>query len=371
MKTIHARLQTLIFTHGVNTSAATVAGKLRDLRGTRMIFRKRGTHMSRHAWEAAEGKRKADPDAKRAAADLKFRNKYLRYLRKEEKRLLNPPLSTLVEISTAAGNHWDRALQLKNLARLRSIATGKSCLPKKPDKITEGVLVAVDQKTAKKQGAEVIMRGLDATLQSCREPSYGKHQDAYTEWDRKGRPRSCRAIHDNFVRSFALISKEDRSAVSYICHNTQVFLVLPAGYIWEEDTNGLKAVDVSRRLVDYHPGASELLIKDAGLRIIEKLEKNREKRECMAAEAVVEAATCEGVFVCLADSLRAGNCKTGSEAFASRHGIDCRRHYHAPELLAIANGDASRVRLAVTAARLRHRRELERGYADLSEHLVS
>jgi hypothetical protein len=89
-----------------------------------------------------------------------------------------------------------------------------------------------------------------------------------------------------------------------------------------------------------------------------------------AAENAAEIAQNEGVFVCLADSIRAGNCKIGTLNFAERHRLDTSRHYTAIELLAQANGDAGRVRLAITAARFRHNQEMDRGYCDLSEHTV-
>ena len=63
----------------------------------------------------------------------------------------------------------------------------------------------------------------------------------------------------------------------------------------------------------------------------------------------------------LADSLAAGNCQAGSEQFARRHGLNPTRWYKPNELLAVANGDAQRVRLAVLAAVRRHDRLAEAG----------
>ena len=94
----------------------------------------------------------------------------------------------------------------------------------------------------------------------------------------------------------------------------------------------------------------------------------RETRQRMAAERAVEAAAVAGVYVCLADSIRAGNCRQGTLNFGQRHGLDPARHYSAPDLLAMANGDASRVRVAVTAARLRHEREMTAGVCELADH---
>lgn len=90
-----------------------------------------------------------------------------------------------------------------------------------------------------------------------------------------------------------------------------------------------------------------------------------------ALAATVDRGEAAGVYVCAADSVRAGNCRAGTESFATRHGLDTRRHYMAGELAALANGDAYRVRGAIIAALRRHRTEMTRGYAMLSEHLLS
>lgn len=91
-------------------------------------------------------------------------------------------------------------------------------------------------------------------------------------------------------------------------------------------------------------------------------------RESAVIAALVERGEADGVYVCLADSLRAGNCRAGSESYAARHNLDASRHYPAGDLRSIANGDAKFVRAAIIAAFRRHSREMRQGFALLSDH---
>lgn len=134
----------------------------------------------------------------------------------------------------------------------------------------------------------------------------------------------------------------------------------------DSDANGLR---LRIGPDDYHPSPDELRKWDvAGW--VARIRTNAETRRRLAAESAAEAAEAADVWVCIADSLRAGNCRAGTEQFAARHGLSTTAHYRAPQLLGIANGDYSRVRLAVKAACIRDRAERERGYAILSEHSV-
>lgn len=94
-------------------------------------------------------------------------------------------------------------------------------------------------------------------------------------------------------------------------------------------------------------------------------EENREQSEL---EAIIARGEAAGVYVCAADSYRAGNCRPGTASFAGRHNLEMTRHYTAGELLHLANGDARFVRAAVITALRRERRECEQGYAMLADH---
>lgn len=152
-------------------------------------------------------------------------------------------------------------------------------------------------------------------------------------------------------------------------------VIAPRGYRWETDSNGIRLVSLSDPQADYHPTAGELL---AGMRsVVAKLRENlRIRRESFKKQnkkqkqqaAAVKRAEREGATVCIADSIRAGNCVAGSINWAKRHGLEPQQHYRPSQVLALANGDIQRVALVVTIALKRHRREMERGFALLEEH---
>ena len=371
----------------LGSSATTVRGVLRFLRGDKRApaairaavcpvggsIGNTATGRKRATWQnsPAVKARKADPEAKRARDDKRYRKQYLARLRRREQVALMFDGSNMAGLLARIDSRNERVAVLAEVARLRTIATGKTSKPVELPKINAEShplrTVPIDEKTARKLGASIIMRGKDATLSECIVKSYGHHADAYTDWSNgTNKPRGVRAEHDNYVRSFGLIVSPTR--LEAVFHETQVAIELPDGYIWDIDNNGLRAVDANSRRDDYHPSAAELLRKDAAAYLVAKINANRARRQEMAAKIAVEAAAVQGVYVCLADSVRAGNCRQGTLSFGQRHGLDPARHYSAPELLEIANGDGSRVRLAVTAARLRHEREMQAGVCQLSDH---
>lgn len=376
MKTKIERAIILAESRGAKTSATTVRGILRAVRATPRPTRylppadptvnTRLRSVGVRQFLAGVAARKLDSEAKRAAADPAFRSGYLRGLRRAEKRLIAPVPATPAAITAARSQRAALTGQLKNIARLRSIATRKTCaaaaLPQNP----EHHIVSVSVEAAKLTGAQIIMRGIDASLCECVLPSHGQHSEARTEWDQKGRPHHVRAVHDNFVRSLAVIASP--RVLLYGLHESEYAIELPDGYHWAADSNGVKSVMTASTADDYHPDARDLISPEAAGKIVGILQKNRETRLAMAAKTASDLAEMEGTWVCLADSLRAGNCRAGSDSFAARHGIDPARHYHAPELLAMTVGDSGRVRLAITAARIRHRREMAAGLAVLAEH---
>ena len=320
---------------------------------------------TREAYISAEKLRKADPEAKRAKHDPKYRANWLRRLSRQEAALLAPPQRTLAEITAAADSRADRNAALADIARQRKIAGIDKPALVDDGKNFRGVEIQFSRKLAEKHGAKINITGKDATLQATRRSSYGVHVKATPSVKCNGKWRGYeRAQHDNYVRSFGLIS-EDRQTLHYALHTTEYALTLPTGSRWDIDTNGVKAVTGPD---DYHVRAEDLVAKNAVEIILGKIAANAATREQMAAQKAVEAAEMAGVYVCLADSLRSGNCRAGSESFAIRHGLDPRRHYSAGELLAMGNGDTGRVRLAIRAATNRHNQEIERGYALLTDH---
>lgn len=352
----------------LTTSAKTVAGLLLALRcRSRSSPRQTRTFLRPEAWRRQEAERTSYPEAKRARDNpgSTYRRAFVRRLTKDARRLSRPPIATLEQVITKWENISAVNACLSEIQNQLKIAGSRMIVPTVHK--DRSVLIQVSPTTAKKHGAPIIMRGDLAEISPCREPSHGTHMSCRTDWI-GNKPRHVRAIHRNCVRSFALIDDQDRRTAHYVLHNTRRTITLPDGYHWAVDLIGLKACRDDSLDADFHPEALHLMDVNASTYIAYQLELNREVRLRTKAENAALAAQQEGVFVCLADSLKAGNCRAGSLEFARRHQLDPRRHYTAPELLAQANGDSGRVRLAVTAASLRHRREMERGYAVLEDH---
>lgn len=161
------------------------------------------------------------------------------------------------------------------------------------------------------------------------------------------------------------------------------WLKAPRGYRWDRDKNGLRIVSMSDQRRDYHPNSDDLRSYDARalakkaaeLHAVRKAQAAKAREEYRLAKLsadeqtkLIAKAEREGATVCLKDSIKAGNCRAGSEQFAQRHNLDPTKHYRPSQLLRIANGDAHRVKLVVAVALRRHRHEMAVGYALLEDH---
>jgi hypothetical protein len=347
-------------------TAKTTAGIVRFLRANSGEYDGR-LDTPHRSWgdNAQETARTADPDAKRARADKKFRRRWVADIRRQAEKLVLVPMGTLAEVSGAVDTISDRRAQLAEFFRRTAIAGVNLDYAIPP--VPVGVLVDVDQHTARKAGVKLDMRGKDARIILTRGSSRLVSAPGETEW-KNGRAVSyTRATRDNYVRSFAVI--RDDQTVDYALHTLEMRIELPAELAWDAEKNGLRAYRTDSNRDDYHPDASDLFAGVA--RIVAKLEENRARRLVEEARLTAERADAEGVYICLADSLRAGNCQAASEAWMTRHGLEKNRHYAAVEILGlIGQDDPGRARLAISAAVHRHHREMERGYAELAEHVA-
>ena len=308
-------------------------------------------------WKARQKLRKADPEAKRAVHDKKFRKAYLAKLRREEKKLTSiaPGIDGWVEYRKTIEQSEKR---LCEIARLREIVTGKYTY-RKPKRTVQ--VVPIDGSTAFLARAPIVRRGKNAVVYAHDGPFKHVYEPGQTHW-KNGKPkRYDRAVNNSYVRSIAYI--ESPEVVDYLIHEKRGTCKLSPGYKWDVDENGLRVVDVNNPKDDYHVEAFDLY-KGAKY-IIERFENARELRKTHAAKAAIERAKLAGVYVSFADSLRAGNCAAGTRSFAKKHGLDLRKHYPAVDLVEIANGNADRVRMAVNAATRRHREELAQGFCEV------
>lgn len=317
----------------------------------------------------AERERTADPEAKRARHDVKFRKKYLLQLRRRELKAKRSTAHTLRGVTAWMDSFNARKSEVREIARLRAIIKRHGvAIPQLIAEAPGTLVIGFDADFARKRGVpNICMVGKEATLTATKKSSYGIHCEATpSTCDHRGRWSEYeRATHSNYVRSFGIIDRKNPRLLHYAFHTTELRLELPEGYQWQEDSLGLKAVCGPD---DFHVTAPILLGANAVGDIVRHLQDNANRRNLMKAQIAAEKAQMEGIWVCLADALRAGNCKAGCLVFAERHHISASKHYPAPVLLDMANGEAGRVRLAITAASIRHRKEMEQGFALLEEH---
>ena len=352
--------------HELGSTATTVRGIVRFMRGcprrqhNRLGCRRTWDYCPRPSYIQAER------EARRAADDLQFRNGWKRGIIRELRAVCNPPQRTLAEVTAAAESRDKRQTQLKKIMALA--ATG-AYRPRRTPALAPlaGALLLGKKRDvaalARKFGAQIIMRGADARSICTRRNSKHVYEPGETEW-KNGNPKAyTRAKHDNYIRSFAMI--RDPQTIDVVIHTHEYSVSLPHGFAWDVDENGLRAFQVGSRRDDYHPDACELY---NGIDFVAAIERNRETRLRLMAEIAAEAAP--DTTVCLADSVRAGNCRQGSLSWCERVGLNPERHYTSAEIVAAGanGGDFGRARLAIAAAARREREEMARGYALLSEH---
>jgi hypothetical protein len=313
---------------------------------------------------AAEKIRKSDPEAKRAAHDKKFSKNWCAKLRAEEARLTRLP-KTLEEIQEFFAGKVSRNNRLAQIFRLRGVAKIRgNKQPPMPEFDPKTVGCFVVSGATPDCGANARKFGLDldagvrwyicpGTCSMITENSFSESHKKNGKWH-----TDSYGVHKAIFRSCAMVSPTDPATLLVGYGPREFSVMLPVGARWSTDQHGIKAVVGPD---DFHPTMPDLLAKNAAEKITAKLAANAETRRLLAAQAAVEAAEVAGVRVCSRDSLVAGNCEAGTASFAARHGLDLARHYSAPELLAMGNGDTGRVRLAVRVAVNRTRDEIVRG----------
>jgi hypothetical protein len=318
------------------------------------------------AWKAAEADRKSFPDEKRSREDKTFRARYLRALSRREKIARTCEVRSLADAITYFDSRDGRKRELSAIRESRKmICPKRGDYPIAPLPMPGMVCpIAITPEACRKVGAPIDMRAKDATLSShCGASSFEKTA-GHTEW-KGGRPQKYhRATAKNCVRSFVFIASERE--IEYVLHNSEFVLTLPEGYAWRRDDLGLFAIHLESG-ADYHVDAGDLIGRNAARKIVQELEHNAAIRK--AAESEI-AAVSDDVYVCFADSLRAGNCRAGTRAFAEKFDLSEGKHYPAKLLKALAPKEP-RLKITLLAAAKRHAAEMARGYALLADHQVS
>lgn len=292
---------------------------------------------------------------RRAKADPKFRAKLLRTLTRKAKKIAS--------IKGIQGNperivEWYdqryRTLIISDfaeIARRYKIVAGRKIPVSFPDQIPGCALVSIDEEMARKIKAPLGRIGKDAQILGTLRTSYLGYSEPGT------------ATRDKYVTSFGTIDPQSGVA-RFRFHRTHFEISAPDGFYWDIDAHGLRMVDSHGN--DYHPDAEDI-IND--LDIPETIAENAAARELERTRLAAEKAEVEGVWVSLADSIKAGNCRAGTESWGRQNGLYAQAHYHATDLIPLAvNGYGQRVRIAISVAARRHRKEMEQGYCLLADH---
>ncbi len=179
-------------------------------------------------------------------------------------------------------------------------------------------------------------------------------------------------VYPILVRSIATI--DGKSLHFSYGDDPDRIVIAPRGYRWGTDQHGIRLFKGSNPSDDYHPDSDDLRTL-TGYAIARKLRENeRTRKESLAKlrqqKGAIRRAEREGARVCLADSVRAGNCLVGTTSWARQHKLDPARHYRPSKLLALANGDMARVSIVCAVALRRHNAEMARGYSILAEHKI-
>lgn len=308
----------------------------------------------------------AQREDKRALADPKFRASFIRRLRKTIDAACALPDTAPDAISVWWDSRHTRASQYATSAhRIRACAP-RTKLPELPCAIPVARPIPINEEVARMAGAKLDMRGKDASVEATIGFQWLSYTEPETEWKNGRAVKYTRAERINYVRSMGIVL-DGGATLHAVIARLDLTIQAPDGHSWAIDEHGLALVRISDRC-EYHPDAGDL-IRGADLPAI--VQRNEERRQMELTRIRAEMAEVDGVWVCLADSVRGGNCRAGSIQWASSHRVDSRVHHRATDILPMAaNGSAQRVRIAISAAARRHRQEMERGYCSLADHVA-
>ena len=355
--------------------ASTLRGAINYLLNHRVPVR--SLPLNKTEFLQTEADRKSYPEAKRARDDKKYRENYLRRLSREVKQINRQP-ETLAQISEFVNNQKEANVRLDEIAHIRQIIFNRPIRESMTRTelhtqlvgcaVIPGAIPTQSEIRGKKQFANfssMLDRGVswDITagfISRILRNRYSKSEKRNGSW-----VTVSHGIHIAEYRRFGLIDKSNSRNLLIADGEREFSVLLPENYHWEIDQNGIKAVWGPD---DYHVVMSDLLNVNATDLICNAISENAKTRRLIAIQLAAEKADVEGIWVCLNDSLRGGNCQAGTEKFAEQHTLNVHRHYHAVELLSIHTNDIFRVRLAIQAARIRTQREETQGFALLSEH---
>lgn len=234
---------------------------------------------------------------------------------------------------------------------------------------TKPVLLPVTTSTAKRHNLEVSRQGDDCGVRATMQQSYIYSRAAESQYG-GGRWRTIqKSQRRTYVRALAIL--DSPRLVRCIVHRHDFILLAPRGYKWDIDTNGLRLVARDCADADYHPSADELELPGANCEsLVIKLEALRAERVLVAKNERVRESerklALRSGYICVRDSIRAGNCVSGTLSWLEQRKLDSARHY---PLRAVASMcTEGRALAALNQAIARHAREMRDGVCLLAEH---
>ena len=161
----------------------------------------------------------------------------------------------------------------------------------------------------------------------------------------------------------------------------------PWGYHFSSDSNGLKLQSNSIRAMDYHFTALDLILgnsqKQPMKEIVRKCKANYQTRKQAKLESnifsddpkqvnkVIREAERLKVQISIVDSLKAGNCRAGTQVWARSNHMNTSKHYQIQSIYdKLDDENKDRVKLVILKAIERTKQELARGFSLLQDHYL-
>jgi hypothetical protein len=163
----------------------------------------------------------------------------------------------------------------------------------------------------------------------------------------------------------------------------------PRGFHFAIDNNGLKLQSNSIKTMDYHFTALDLILGNSehGRKpfktIVDKCKTNYQTRKQSNLQSaifsddpkqvnkVIKEAERLQVQVSIVDSIRAGNCLSGTQVWAMRNHMNTNGHYQIQAISdKLDDENKDRVKLVILRAIERTKQELDRGYSLLQDHYL-
>lgn len=179
-----------------------------------------------------------------------------------------------------------------------------------------------------------------------------------TPFEYRGKFKGWRGSSMGYVMQSVGYISQDGKILGVIVDGRKTSISAGQGYYWAADSLGIKLVQ-TRSGADYHPDSAEVFDGFTAIRasLLERKAARTTKKAAPLDGLLHRLRRCEKL-IGVADSLAAGNCRAGTEAFARLLGLDPRQPLPVAVLVAAVEQSADKIshdqktRLAATLARI-------------------